>query len=103
MGAKIVGAKIAVVTDGCGPIVSFEVARANEVAGANVHDTTCHPLIEPWNETMIVLADKGFKAKQDNPDNLKICPTGEWHERMIVETVFWLFTVLLKMKNLPIA
>ena len=49
---------------------------------------------------MIVLADKGFKAKADNPANLKICDKGTWNERMIVETVFSLFTVLLKTKKL---
>lgn len=81
-------------TDDAGRIVSFEVA------GANVHDTTFHPMIEQWKEKMIVLADKGFKAKEENPSNLKICPKGEWNERMIVETVFSLFTVVLKMKKL---
>lgn len=90
----IVGAKLAVVTDDCGRIVSFEVA------GANVHDTSFHPLIEQWQEQMIVLADQGFKAKDNNPTNLKICPKGQWNERMIVETVFSLFTVILKMKKL---
>jgi len=71
-----------IVIDDCGRIVCFEVA------GANVHDTTFHPLIEQWAEQMIVLADKGFKAKDCNPPNLKICPKGEWNERMLVETVF---------------
>ena len=90
----IVGAKLAVVTDDRGQIVGFEVA------GANVHDTTFHPMIEQWKEKMIVLADKGFKAKEQNPANLKICPKGEWNERMIIETVFSLFTVILKLKKL---
>ncbi len=89
-----VGAKLAVVTNDMGQIASFEVA------GANVHDTSFHPLIEHCNQTMIVLADKGFKAKEHNPANLKIFPKGEWNERMIVETVFSLFTVILHMKKL---
>lgn len=125
----IVGAKLALVTDDCGQIVGFEVA------GANVHDTTFHPLIQRWKEKMIVLADQGFKAQEvkikdanppkrrgrprkqplliedcskvpavpqppANPLNLKICPKGHWNERMIIETVFSLFTVILKMKKL---
>ncbi len=49
---------------------------------------------------MIVLADKGFKARENNPDNLKICDKGTWNERMIIETVFSLFTGILKMKKL---
>ncbi len=90
----IVGAKLAIVTDDTGRIVGFEVA------GANVHDTSFHPLIEQWEDEMIVLADQGFKAKDDNPQNLKICARGQWNERMRVETVFSLFTVILKMKKL---
>jgi len=90
----IVGAKFAVVTDHDGRVVCFDVN------GANVHDTTFHPLIEQWKDKMIVLADKGFKAKDSNPDNLKICDKGTWNERMIIETVFSLFTGILKMKKL---
>ena len=97
----IVGAKLAVVTNDCGQIVSFDVA------GANQHDTLFHPIIDQWKDQMIVLADKGFHAKEDkdkdkeaNPVNLKICPKGKWNERMVVETVFSLFTVILKLKKL---
>jgi hypothetical protein len=90
----IVGAKLVVVLNDSGQISDFAVA------GANTHDTAFHPLIAHWEQQMIVLADQGFKAKQDNPANLKICGKGEWNERMIVETVFSLFTVVLKMKKL---
>jgi hypothetical protein len=90
----IVGAKLAVVTDDCGRIVAFAVD------GANVHDTSFHPMIEQWEEKMIVLADKGFKARDHNPANLKICGKGNWNERMIIETVFSLWTVILKTKKL---
>ncbi len=34
---------------------------------------------------MIVLADSGFKSRQDTPANLKICRKGEWNERMLIE------------------
>ncbi len=40
----IVGAKFAVVADHDGRVVCFDVD------GANVHDTSFHPLIEPWQE-----------------------------------------------------
>ncbi|HEX8234565.1 MAG TPA: hypothetical protein VF600_01275 [Abditibacteriaceae bacterium] len=90
----IVGAKLAVVLNDSGQISGFAVV------GANVHDTTFHPLIAQWETEMIVLADQGFKAKENNPANLKICGKGQWNERMIVETVFSLFTVVLKLKKL---
>lgn len=89
----IVGAKLCVVMDDFGRIVSFDVA------GANVHDTTFLSLIENQSKT-IVLADRGFKAKENNPQNLKICHKGRWNERMIVETVFSLFTTVLGLKKL---
>ena len=90
----IIGAKLVVVTDDCGRIVSFDVA------GANAHDTRFHPLIDNLKKTTLVLADKGFKAKEGNPPNLKICAKGAWNGRMIVETVFSLFTSILHLKKL---
>jgi hypothetical protein len=90
----IVGAKLVIVTDDSGRIISFDVA------GANVHDTSFHPLIEKLQETTLVLADQGFRAKAHNPPNLKICSKGQWNERMIVETVFSLLTGVLKLKKL---
>ena len=121
----IVGAKVAVVLNSRGQVCDFAVD------GANVHDTRFHPLIETFQEKMIVLADRGFKAKEKpikekkpkgtprrgknqapevpaeaapappaNPTNLKVCPKGQWNERMIVETVFSLWTVILGLKKL---
>jgi hypothetical protein len=90
----IVGAKLCVVTDDCGRVVSLDVK------GANVHDTHFHPLLREVEKEMIVLADRGFKARKDNPANLKVCPRGQWNERMIVETLFSLFTTVLGLKKL---
>ena len=118
----IVGAKVAVVLNALGQVVDFALD------GANVHDTRFHPLIEQFQEKMIVLADQGFKAKEKkektskrrtkgqqdeapapvnpapappaNPTNLKVCPKGTWNERMIVETVFSMWTVILGLKKL---
>lgn len=90
----IVGAKVAVLLNSRGQVVDFALD------GANGHDTRFHPLIEKFQTEMIVLADSGFKAKTDNPQNLKVCPKGQWNERMIVETVFSLWTVILGLKKL---
>lgn len=90
----IVGAKLAVLLNRHGQIVQWALD------GANVHDTRFHPLITPFQEKMIVLADKGFHAKKNNPTNLKTCSKGKWNERMLIETVFSLFTVVLRLKKL---
>jgi hypothetical protein len=70
----IIGAKLCVICNSDGQIVAWEVNTAN------VHDTTFHPLIEQFNEKMIVLGDSGFHAnpqRQSDPANLKLCRKGE--------------------------
>ncbi|PQV62588.1 hypothetical protein B1R32_12826, partial [Abditibacterium utsteinense] len=67
---------------------------------ANLHDTVFHCALEPFEEQTIVLADKGFKAKVGTPSCLKICDRGAWNERMLVETLFSLFTTVLHLKKL---
>lgn len=90
----IVGAKVCVLTDNLGRIVGFNLD------GANVHDSAFHPLIESVKEQMIVFGDGGFHAREGDPENLKICRKGQWNDRMIVETLFSLFTTVLRMKKL---
>jgi hypothetical protein len=49
---------------------------------------------------MIILSDTGFHAKEGDPENLKLCRKGRWNERMLIETVFSLFTTVLRLKKL---
>lgn len=90
----IVGVKCFVLCNSDGQIV--EILAGN----ARVHDTAFHCVIENVEQEMIVLADSGFKAKSDNPTNLKICQRGKWNERMVIETLNSLFTTVLKLKKL---
>lgn len=48
---------------------------------------------------MIVLSDNGFNAKKDNPKNLKICRKRTWNERMVIETVFSMLTIINHFKQ----
>ncbi len=66
----------------------------------NVHDQHFHPLIEPFEEKTIVLADVGFYDKDGLPENLKLCPKGTWNERMIVETALSMVTTVCGLKRL---
>ncbi|MBW3638220.1 MAG: transposase, partial [Armatimonadetes bacterium] len=89
----IVGAKFFVLLNQWGQIVRWNCCSAN------IHDTVFHCVIEDFEEKMVVLADTGFKAKDDNPTNLKICKRGTWNERMLVETAFSLFEGILNLKK----
>lgn len=76
----IVGVKFAPILNQWGLIVDWDWHTAN------VHDSAFAPLIERFDNCMIVLADSNFHAAQGDPINLKICPRGQWNERMIIET-----------------
>jgi hypothetical protein len=48
---------------------------------------------------MIVLSDMVFHAAEGDPTNLKLCPRGEWEDRMLVETVFSMLTLVCHFKK----
>jgi len=48
---------------------------------------------------MIVLSDTGFHAVEGDPANLKLCQRGEWQDRMLVETVLSMLTVVCHFKR----
>jgi len=93
-GRWIVGAKFFVLLNGHGQIVRWNSCPANR------HDTIFQPVIEEFQEQMIVLGDSGFHAHQGDPCNLMVCPRGKWNERMLIETAFSLFEGVLGLKKL---
>lgn len=90
----IVGGKLCLLANKFGLITDWAVSTAN------VADQSFLPLVEAVREKMIVLADKGFRRKINQPENLKICPKGEWNDRMLIETVFSLLSQICKLKHL---
>ncbi len=48
---------------------------------------------------MIILSDTGFHAAEGDPANLKLCQRGEWQDRMLVETVLSMLTVVCHFKR----
>ena len=50
-------------------------------------------------DQMIVLSDMAFHAAEGDPSNLKLCPRGEWEDRMLVETVLSMLTVVRHCKK----
>jgi hypothetical protein len=89
----IVGGKLCLVVNQDALVVAWAAETAH------VHDTKFQPLIEQFDEEMIILADTGFNAKAGNPQNLKICQRGTWNVRMVVETVLSMLTLVNHFKQ----
>jgi hypothetical protein len=69
-------------------------------ATMNVYDKHFHPVVEPFIGETIALADFGFRDKDGLPENMKICKKGTWNERMCVETVFSMLTIVCDLKRI---
>ena len=89
----MVGGKLGLLRNQWGLIVGWACATAN---GA---DTTLQWLIRQFEEHMIVLSDTGFHATEGDPSNLTLCQRGEWEDRMRVETVLSLLTLVCHFKK----
>ncbi len=44
-------------------------------------------------------SDTAFHAAEGDPSNLKLCPRGEWQDRLLVETVLSMLTVVYHFKK----
>ncbi len=76
----IVGGKLCLRLNQWGLVVAWECASANVAAN------TFQWLMRQFAERMIVLRDTAFHAAEGDPTNLKLCPRGEWQDRLLVET-----------------
>jgi hypothetical protein len=89
----IVGGKLCLLLNQYGLIVAWACDTAN------VADNTFQWLIRQVEERMIVLSDTGFHAAAGDPTNLKLCQRGEWQDRLLVETVLSMLTVVCHFKR----
>src|SRR5438874_8391401 len=89
----IVGGKLCLLLNQWGLVVAWACATAN------VADNTFQGLIRQFEEHMIVLSDTAFHAAEGDPTNLKLCQRGEWEDRMLVETVLSMLTVVCHFKK----
>lgn len=90
----IVGYKLCLLVNQWGGIVGWLCAPAH------VHDTRFHPLIQRFADRMLILADTGFHARDGDPSNLKLCPRGPWNDRMLIETVYSMLTLISHAKSM---
>ncbi|MGH2689705.1 MAG: transposase [Actinomycetota bacterium] len=89
----IVGGKLCMALNHLGLVTAWDCDTAN------VHDTRFQHLIRQFEEEMVILADMGFHAKAGDPSNLKLCKPKEWNERMVVETVLSMLSLVCHFKK----
>jgi hypothetical protein len=89
----IVGGTLCLLLNQWGLIVGWACATAN---GA---DNTLQWLIQQVDGRMIVLSDTGFHAAEGDPSNLTLCQRGAWEDRMLVETVLSMLTLVCHLKK----
>src|SRR5262249_20760554 len=89
----IVGGKLCLLVNQWGLVVGWACATAH------VADNTFQGLIRQFEERMIVLSDTGFHATEGDPANLKLCQRGAWEDRMLVETVLSMLTLVCPLKK----
>ena len=53
----------------------------------------------PFQDQTITLTDLGFRDANGAPSHHKFCQKGTWNERMVVETVFAMLTVVCQLKK----
>jgi hypothetical protein len=88
-----VGGKLCLWLNQYGLVVGWDCATAH------VPDKTFQWLIQHVDGRMMVLSDTGFHAAEGDPANLKLCPRGEWQDRMLVETVLSMLTLVCHFKK----
>ena len=89
----IVGGKLCLLLNQSGLAVAWACATTN------VADNTFQWLVRQFEEQMIVLSDTAFHAAEGDPSNLKLCQRGEWEDRMLVETVLSMLTLVCHFKK----
>jgi hypothetical protein len=89
----IVGGKLGLVVNQYGLVVAWDCATAN------VPDHAFPWLMRQCDERMIVLSDMVFHAATGDPTNLTLCRRGEWEDRILVETVLSMLTLVCHFKK----
>ena len=72
---------------------------AGAFAPAHVAESTFQGRILPCEKRMILLSETAFHATEGDPSNLKLCQRGEWQDRLLVETVRAMLTLVSHFKK----
>ncbi len=89
----IVGGKLCLLLNKLGLVVAWDCDTAN------VADNAFQPLVRQVQDEMIVFSDTGFHSRKGDPPNLKVCPPYHWNDRMLIETILSMYTVINHFKK----
>jgi hypothetical protein len=92
-GRWMIGGRFWVLLDTYGRIIEWYFLTLDH---ADKHFNT---FVAPFAQQTITLTDLGFRDANGAPDHLKFCQKGTWNERMVVETVFSMLTVVCNLKK----
>ena len=90
----IVGGKLCLLLNHLGLIVNWDCDTANVYDGSGFQH-----LVNGVCDRMVVFADEGFAKADWSPPNLRLCRRGEWNNRMLVETVLSMLTLVCNLKK----
>ena len=90
----IVGGKLCLLLNHLGLVVDWDCDTANVYDGS-----TFQHLVDGVADEMVVFADVHFSKKGWDPLNLRLCQRGEWNDRMMVETVLSMLTLVCHFKK----
>ena len=89
----MVGGHLCLVLNPYGVVVGWDWAAAHGP------DKTCPWLMRQGDGRMMVLSDPGCHAAEGAPANLTLGQRGAWHDRLLVETVLSMLTVVCHCKK----
>jgi hypothetical protein len=90
----IVGVKLCWLITPQGQIIDWKWATAN------THDQHLREVGTAWTDRTEVLSDLGFRKRGEEPINWHFCQHGERNDRMVVERVFSVITVVNHLKKI---
>ena len=85
----IVGGKLCLLLNHLGQVVDWDCDTANVYDGSALGH-----IVDSVADEMVVFADEGFEKLDGFPSNLRLCKRGEWNDRMLIETVLSMLTLV---------
>jgi len=90
----IAGGKLCLLLNHLGLVVDWDCDTANVYDGSAFQH-----IVYNVSDEMVVFADEGFKKLDWFPSNLRLCKLGEWNDRMMIETVLSMLTLVCGFKK----
>jgi len=90
----IVGGKLCLLVNHLGLVVDWDCDTANVYDGSAFQH-----IVDGVAGEMVVFSDEGFDKKDWSPPNLRLCQRGQWNDRMLIETVLSMLTLVCGFKK----